>query len=127
MSKIVITYIPENINTEIIRLPHEKGLVPLGSIGRFVDEDGTAYHMQVADPVAPSVQNSNQGHLSHVAAFDLQERLMKVWFDILTKKDARELKKWWNANSKKNFEEYTIERSPTNRKYWALIRNEESK
>ena len=45
-----------------------------------------------------------------------------VWSDMLTKRDAVTLCKWWNANSKASYQEFEIRRSPSNAKYWALYR-----
>lgn len=42
---------------------------------------------------------------------------MRVWFDNVTKHDARLLRKWWSR-----FGQFTIARSPTNRRFWALMR-----
>lgn len=45
-----------------------------------------------------------------------------VWSDMLTKRDAVTLCKWWNANSKASYQEFEIRRSPSNAKFWALYR-----
>ena len=39
---------------------------------------------------------------------------MKVWFDILTKRDARALQRWWSRHT---IFQYRIERSQVNQRY----------
>jgi hypothetical protein len=43
--------------------------------------------------------------------------MMKVWFDILTRKDARALQRWWSRHG-----QFRIERSQVNRRFWQLVR-----
>lgn len=47
----------------------------------------------------------------------------KPFIDVLTLKDAQELKSWWNANGDYAFGNYTIRKSPTNPRFWALYRS----
>lgn len=44
---------------------------------------------------------------------------MKIWFDVVTKRDARLLADWWNGHTVGQFE---IRRSPSNSRFWAVIR-----
>lgn len=46
----------------------------------------------------------------------------KVWVDMVTRKDAIHLCKWWNSRSKTIYEEYEIRRSPSNSKFWAVYK-----
>jgi hypothetical protein len=43
-----------------------------------------------------------------------------VWFDSITKRDARKLVKWWHRFSPGQF---LVERSETNRRLWAVVRH----
>jgi hypothetical protein len=51
-----------------------------------------------------------------------KKRRPTVWHDMLAKRDAVSLLKWWNANSKAPYQEFEIRRSPSNAKFWALYR-----
>lgn len=46
----------------------------------------------------------------------------KVWVDMVTRRDAIHLCKWWNGRSKATYEEYEIRRSPSNSKFWAVYK-----
>jgi len=43
----------------------------------------------------------------------------KIWFDLLTYRDAKLLKAWWSRHPTSN---YYIARSPSNRRFWALFK-----
>jgi hypothetical protein len=51
-----------------------------------------------------------------------KKRVSKVWDDMLTRKDAIRLCKWWNGHSTATYQEYEIRRSPSNPKFWAVYR-----
>jgi hypothetical protein len=42
-----------------------------------------------------------------------------IWFDLITYKDSKALKRWWYAHT---IHDYDIRRSPSNSRYWALYR-----
>lgn len=48
--------------------------------------------------------------------------IQKIWFDMLTKKDATKLEKWWNQNwlslTKNKF--YRTQKSLTNPRYYCI-------
>lgn len=45
---------------------------------------------------------------------------MKIWFDMVTERDGKKLCKWWNAHTIDGH--FTLQRSPSNRRYWAVMR-----
>lgn len=45
---------------------------------------------------------------------------MKVWFDIVTKADAKALVKWWRWGGPMQFD-YFIQKSKTNTRFYAVI------
>jgi hypothetical protein len=48
---------------------------------------------------------------------------MKLWFDMLTLRDAKKLKRWWSDNIQFGVvHKYFIVPSPSNPRYWALCR-----
>lgn len=49
---------------------------------------------------------------------------VRVWFDMLTKRDARLLYSWWSSQPCFGWT-YEIRKSPSNSMYWALYRLEE--
>jgi hypothetical protein len=51
-----------------------------------------------------------------------KKKIAKVWTDMVTKKDAVLLCKWWNAHSPAKYQEYEIRRSPTNPRFWAVYK-----
>jgi len=48
--------------------------------------------------------------------------LVRVWDDMLARKDAIRLCRWWNGHSTATYQEYEIRRSPSNPKFWAIYR-----
>ena len=42
-----------------------------------------------------------------------------LWFDVVTKRDARALARWWNGHTIGWFE---IRRSETNPRFWSVVR-----
>ena len=47
---------------------------------------------------------------------------LKVWVDMVSRKDAISLCRWWNGHSTATYQEYEIRRSPSNPKFWAVYR-----
>lgn len=48
---------------------------------------------------------------------------MKVFFDMITLRDAHALRAWWQGNSCGRHN-YAIRRSPSNPRFWALYRED---
>lgn len=46
---------------------------------------------------------------------------MRLWFDMVTKKDARLLIEWWNANTSAL---YFVRRSTENPRFWSVWRQD---
>jgi hypothetical protein len=44
---------------------------------------------------------------------------MRIWIDMVTRKDARLLCRWWNGHTCGRF---SIRRSETNRRFWAVVK-----
>ena len=51
-----------------------------------------------------------------------RKKAAKVWVDMVTRKDAVHLCKWWNGQSTASYQEYEIRRSPSNPKFWAVYK-----
>jgi hypothetical protein len=51
-----------------------------------------------------------------------KKKVAKVWVDMVTRKDAVRLCKWWNGRSTAAYQEYEIRRSPSNPKFWAVYK-----
>lgn len=44
---------------------------------------------------------------------------MRMWFDVVTRRDARLLVEWWNGHTTGRF---FARKSPTNRRLWCVLR-----
>lgn len=46
---------------------------------------------------------------------------MRLWFDMVTRADAKALYSWWRSHTNHY---YIIMQSPTNLRFWALYRSD---
>jgi hypothetical protein len=51
-----------------------------------------------------------------------KKKKARVWVDMVTRKDALHLCKWWNSNSTTKYQECEIRHSPSNPKFWAVFK-----